>query len=118
MSKGWAEADRLREGRVLHKAERHRRDGKRKRGATGWWWPATRRSPGGTTSPTPRSRPSWPPRSEMKDLSVSSNLSRGTIQRWQEEEGSNWMVGAGYKVVTRRYDITDTQEQTRRRCWA
>ena len=45
LSKGWAETDRLREGRVLQRAEGISRNGKRKRGAPGWWWPATRRSP-------------------------------------------------------------------------
>ena len=38
---------------------------------------------------------------------------RWTQQRWQEEEGSTWMVVAGYKKVTRRYDIIHTQEQTK-----
>ena len=74
LSKGWAKSDRLCEGRVLHKAEDQYRAGKRERGATGWWWPATRRSPGGTTSTTPRSRPSWPPISKRKNVSDSSNI--------------------------------------------
>ena len=84
LSKGWAETDRLREGRVLQRAEGGSRNGKRKRGAAGWWWPASRRSPGGTTSSTPRSRPSWPTRSGRKHLSHSSTLSIDNENRHYE----------------------------------
>ena len=78
LSKGWAKEDRLREGRVLQNADGTHRDGKRKRGAPGWWWPATTRSPGGTTSSTSRSRPSWPTRSRKKYYSDCSNPSKDT----------------------------------------
>ena len=38
LSKGWQKGDRLREGKILQHSVGQSRDGKRKRGSSGWWW--------------------------------------------------------------------------------
>ena len=60
LSKGWTGSDRLIEGNIIQKTDLRTRDGKRKRGASGWWWPTGSRSPKGTASTTSMRRPSWP----------------------------------------------------------
>jgi hypothetical protein len=68
LSKGWTGSDRLLEGNIIQKTDLRTRDGKRKRGASGWWWPTGSTSPRGTSSTTPRSKPSWPIRRQIGDM--------------------------------------------------
>ena len=78
LSNGWTGDDRLMEGSILQTTDLKTRDGKRKRGVSGWWWPSSSRSPRGTTSSTSRGRPSWPIRRQRGEIIDGSYTSADT----------------------------------------
>ena len=59
LAEGWQSKDRLCEGKILKQPDGQSRNGKRKRGTSGWWWPTI------STASTSRNRAKWPSRSKV-----------------------------------------------------
>ena len=79
LTKVWQNKDRLCEGRILKQANGQSRNGKRKRGTSGWWWwPMRSGSPARSTSSTSRNRAVWPRRSRVCSDEGLPSTSTGT----------------------------------------